>query len=84
VLDYVRADELRAQADRLNPDMWVTDEEVLHGLEQYEAVFASLREVVGRKRRRRRRGGRHPQPATPDTQAAAVPEPDTDESTADE
>jgi hypothetical protein len=33
----------------------VTAAEVESGLEQYEAVFASLQAVVGRRRRRRRR-----------------------------
>jgi hypothetical protein len=54
--DPLRREELKSQADRLNPDAWVTDEEVAQGLEQYESVFASLREVVGQTRRRRRRG----------------------------
>jgi hypothetical protein len=54
--DPARREELKTQADRLNPDAWVTDDEVVQGLEQYESVFASLREVVGQKRRRRRRG----------------------------
>jgi hypothetical protein len=59
VPDPGRRDELKAEAERLNPDSWVTDEEVRIGLEQYETVFASLREVVGRRRRRhRRRAGR--------------------------
>lgn len=53
--DPERAAELKAQADRLNPDCWVTEDEVRHGLEQYESVFDSLRSVVGRRRRRRRR-----------------------------
>jgi len=66
--DPVRREELRSQADRLNPDTWVTKDEVAQGLEQYEAVFASLRGVVGRKRRRRRRGNRQPGP----TGAASV------------
>ena len=61
--DPARREELKAQADRLNPDAWVTDDEVVQGLEQYESVFASLREVVGQKRRRRRRG-RGPRPAS--------------------
>jgi hypothetical protein len=56
--DAVRREELKLQADRLNPDSWVTDTEVTQGLEQYESVFASLREVIGQKRRRRRRGNR--------------------------
>ncbi len=54
--DDTRRTELKAQADRLNPDSWVTDEQVSEGLEQYEAVLASLREVAGQTRRRRRRG----------------------------
>ena len=62
--DPARREELKTQADRLNPDAWVTDDEVVQGLEQYESVFASLREVVGQKRRRRRRG-RGPRPAQP-------------------
>lgn len=47
--------ELNAQAERLNPDNWVTDDEVTAGLEQYEAVYESLRAVVGRRRQRRSR-----------------------------
>lgn len=58
VQDAVRRDELKAQAERLNPDAWVTDDEVRLGLEQYETVFESLRSVVGRRRRRRRGGSR--------------------------
>jgi hypothetical protein len=53
--DPQRAAELKIQAERLNPDCWVTDDEVRQGLEQYESVFDSLRSVVGRRRRRRRR-----------------------------
>ncbi len=68
--DPSRREELKLQADRLNPDAWVTTEEVVQGLEQYESVFASLREVVGQKRRRRRRGGPPPQ-ADPGGAAAA-------------
>jgi hypothetical protein len=60
-----RQSELKAQADRLNPDAWATDEDVAQGLEQYESVLASLREVAGQRRRRRRRG-RGPGPAEPD------------------
>jgi hypothetical protein len=56
VADPTRRDELTSQADQLNPDTWVTAEEVAAALEQYEAVFASLRRVVGHGRRRRRRG----------------------------
>ena len=48
-------EELRAKAERLNPDGWVTDEDVTSALEQYETVFEELRAVVGRPTRRRRR-----------------------------
>jgi hypothetical protein len=54
IQEPARQEELRAQAERLNPDGWVTADEVNAGLEQYEAVFESLRAVVGRRRRRRR------------------------------
>lgn len=57
VTDPVRRDELKAQADRLNPDTWVTEAEVTAGLEDYETVFESLRTVVGRRQKRRRRSG---------------------------
>lgn len=55
VSDPARQEELKATAERLNPDTWVTDEEVRAGLEHYESVFESLRSVVGRRRRRGRR-----------------------------
>ncbi|MDP9324656.1 MAG: hypothetical protein M3P13_13555 [Acidobacteriota bacterium] len=57
ITDPVRRDQLKSEAERLNPDTWVTDEEVSAGLEAYETVFESLRTVVGRRRRRRRRSG---------------------------
>ena len=57
IADPQRQDELKSQAERLNPDTWVTDPEVTAGLESYESVFESLRTVVGRRRRRRRRSG---------------------------
>jgi hypothetical protein len=65
VADSVRAAELKSQAERLNPDTWVTADEVSRGLEEYEAVFESLRAVVGRNRKRRRRGRGAPVPAAP-------------------
>jgi len=55
VADPARQEELKAKAERLNPDTWVTEAEVQAGLEDYEAVFDSLRSVVGRRRRRSRR-----------------------------
>ena len=60
VSDPARQEELRGQAERLNPDTWVTDAEVASGLESYEAAFEVLRAAVGgtpRRRSRRRRSG---------------------------
>ena len=57
VPDEQRRQQMREQAERLNPDNWVTDDEVTAGLDSYESVLASLREVAGRRRRRRRGGG---------------------------
>lgn len=62
--DPVRQDELKAQAERLNPDVWVTDEEVGRGLEDYEVVYAALRTAVGQGQGLRRRRKRH-RPASP-------------------
>ncbi len=54
-MDEQARDELKARAERLNPDGWVTDDEVRNALEQYEGVFEGLRAQVGSGRRRRRR-----------------------------
>jgi len=51
-------EELKQRAERLNPDAWVTADEVAAALEQYETVFEGLRGLVGRHPRRRRRGRR--------------------------
>jgi len=45
-----RQEELKALAERLNPDAWVTDTEVTGGLESYETTFASLRGAFGPRR----------------------------------
>lgn len=58
IADEARREELKSLAERLNPDNWVTDDEVKAGLEEYEGVFASLRLAVGARRRRRKRRGR--------------------------
>jgi hypothetical protein len=72
IADPVRREELKLQAERLNPDTWVTDAEVAVGIEQYETVFEALRSVVGRRRKRRRRKGPRP-PAAPAAAGAAPP-----------
>jgi hypothetical protein len=53
ISDPARRDELKSQAEGLDPDTWVTDAEVTAGLEAYETVFESVRGVVGRRRTRR-------------------------------
>jgi hypothetical protein len=55
IADPVRREQLKADAERLNPDTWLTDAEVTSGLEGYETVFETLRSVIGRRRKRRRR-----------------------------
>lgn len=61
-----RAEELRQLAERLNPDGWVTDEDVRTGLEGFEQTLELLRRSLGplfrasrgsdqRGRRRRRK-----------------------------
>lgn len=56
--DPSRVDALREQAERVNPDAWVTEAEVASGLASVDAICADLHKLVGRRRRRRRRGGR--------------------------
>ena len=58
--DPERVEALRLQAESLNPDAWVTEEEVRKGIEEFEPKIRELRAALGLKRRRRsRRGGRH-------------------------
>jgi hypothetical protein len=58
ITDPARLEELRTQAERLNPDTWVTDEEARHGIETFDAACETLRAGLGRRRRRRRGGAR--------------------------
>jgi hypothetical protein len=57
-LEEPAREELKLRAERLNPDAWVTADEVTAALEQYETVFEGLRGIVGRHPRRRQRGRR--------------------------
>lgn len=52
--DPAQREQLKAAAERLNPDTWVTEAEVAAGLESYESVFESVRGVIGQRRNRRR------------------------------
>jgi len=54
-VDDEAKERLKGRAERLNPDGWVTADEVAAALEQYEAVFEELRALVGRDPRRHRR-----------------------------
>lgn len=58
VQDEVKREALRLEAERVNPDMWVTREEARQALETYEASYESLRGQLGRRRRQRRRRSR--------------------------
>ena len=72
IADPVRREQLKGDAERLNPDTWVTDAEVTTGLESYETVFETLRSVIGRRRKRRRR--RTSGEGVTETTAAGQPE----------
>lgn len=57
--DPARLEDMRRAAELLNPDVWVTDEEIASGLQHFDAQLGEIRRVLGIKRRRRsRRGGR--------------------------
>ena len=69
--DAERIEALRVQAESLNPDTWVTDEEVRQGLESFEPRIRDLRAALGlRRRRRSRRGGRRGRGERPETASA--------------
>jgi hypothetical protein len=54
-----QAEALRGRAEALNPDGWVTEDEVRKGAAGFEALLRDLRSALGlRRRRRSRRGGR--------------------------
>jgi hypothetical protein len=69
--DDDRLEALRVQAESLNPDTWVTDEEVRQGLDSFEPKIRDLRAALGlRRRRRSRRGGRSRRGAPPESAGA--------------
>jgi hypothetical protein len=74
--DPARIEALRAQAESLNPDAWVTQEEARKGVEEFEPRIRAMRAALGlRRRRRSRRGGRRRRAGGPTdpNQAAAAP-----------
>ena len=78
--DAARIEALRAQADPLNPDTWVTEEDTRKGLAEFEPKLRELRSALGlRPRRRSRRGGRRRSGARPENAPAPGPEPDRGE-----
>ncbi|HEY7441647.1 MAG TPA: hypothetical protein VH701_04440 [Vicinamibacterales bacterium] len=57
--DPARLEEMRRAAEALNPDLWVTEDEIAAGLQHFDARLGEIRRALGIKRRRRsRRGGR--------------------------
>jgi len=71
-----RIDELRTQAESLNPDAWVTDAEVRQGIESFEPKIRDLRAALGlRRRRRSRRGGRRRRDGAPGSNESPAPTP---------
>ena len=59
VSDAARADALRLEAESLNPDAWVTADEVRAGVAAFERQEQHLRNLLGGRRRSRRGGARH-------------------------
>jgi hypothetical protein len=74
--DARRVQALREQAERANPDAWVTEAEVAAGLASVDAVLTELHQLVGRRRRRRRRrrDGGAPSPAGAEAGVALGPD----------
>jgi len=72
--DAARIEGLRAQAEPLNPDVWVTADEAKKGIEEFEVRIRDLRAALGlRGRRRSRRGGRRRRGNRPDQTSQTAP-----------
>ena len=71
VTDPGRLEQLRREAERLNPDVWKTAADVGRGLREFESVCQGLRAAVGRRRRPRRDGP--PRPRRRDGTAPGTP-----------
>ena len=56
--DEEAREQLKLRAERLNPDTWVTADEVAQALETYETVYEGVRSLVGTRHPRRRRDRR--------------------------
>ena len=84
VTDPARRQALQALAEELNPEAWLTAEEVQQGLADFDARLARLGAQLGR--RRSGRGGRgrtrrRPGTASPPTDSTNVQEPDPEAGT---
>ncbi len=79
ITDATLAESLRVLAERINPDAWVTEDDVRQGLQGSPAVQEELARHVGYRRRRRRRsrpaGEQRGQPA-PDASSEVDSEPE--------
>jgi hypothetical protein len=72
--DADRIAALHAQAEALNPDGWVTAEDVRTGIEGFDRRIQDLRAALGLHRRRRsRRGGRRRRGGSGDATPAETP-----------
>lgn len=69
---------LRAEAEGLDPDAWVTSEEARRGLEEFEAGFEAIRRKLPPRRRRRGRGSKMPEQTRPQG-SGLRPQPDSDD-----
>jgi hypothetical protein len=71
--DAERVEALRREAESLNPDTWVTEEEVRKGLQEFEPRIRDLRAALGLRRRRRSRRGhrRGPENGTAENKSEA-------------
>ena len=56
ITDGALAESLRTLAERINPDAWVTEDDVRQGLQGAPVVQEELARHVGHRHRRRRRG----------------------------
>jgi len=56
--DPVALEAMRAKAEALNPDGWVSAERAVLGLEFFEGECEVIKKLLGPRRRRSRRGGR--------------------------
>ncbi len=87
ITDATLAESLRALAERINPDAWVTEDDVRQGLQGAPAIQEELARHVGRRHRRRRRSrpaSAEPGQPAPEHSADASSAADSEAETADE